>query len=113
MFAAENMLGVSMGNVYCKEPTGPRDIQSNFESMKQDFINHNWQCIRNNSKEIVFKNQLNDYDFVEIYGDASGFRVTVPLKTSTYSYVTRVPSVMDLCDYLKKFLDNYQTSNDV
>lgn len=107
-----SMLGVNVRNVYCNDPVGPKDIQSNFDTMKQNFIDNKWYCIRNNSTEIIFKNESTEYDYVEIYADASGFRVTVPLKTSSYSYVTRVSSVMDLCDYLKKFLDNYQSSND-
>ena len=103
------MLGVSVGNVYCNEPTSSQDIQHNFESIKQEFSSNKWDCIRTNSKEIIFKNRINAYDLVEIYGDVGGFRVIIPLKTSTYSYTTRLSTVMDLCDYLKMFLDNYES----
>lgn len=73
--------------------------------LKNKMKGNEWILKTSNCSEIVFKRESSDYDFVEIsdYGKR-GYKVTLPMKTSRFSYVTHITDPTEVSDYVGKFL---------
>ncbi len=73
--------------------------------LKNKLKGKDWVLKTNNCSEIVFQKGNSDYDFVEIsdYGKR-GYKVTLPMKTSRFSYVTHITDPTEVSEYVGKFL---------
>jgi hypothetical protein len=62
----------------------------------------------NPRERMVFKKKHTDYDVIEIQTDgARGLRLTVPLRTSVYSYTTHFQKSIDMYVFVCDFLEYY------
>ena len=68
----------------------------------------NWELISKSHRRRVYQKYDTVYDIIEITDTVSGkYRVTVPLKTSIYSYTTSLDTSDKLFLYISDFIEHY------
>lgn len=68
----------------------------------------NWELISKTQTRKVYRKYNTVYDMIEITESNTGkYRVTVPMRTSTYAYTTAVDSSDKLFFYISDFIEHY------
>lgn len=78
------------------------------DTMHKMLSEENWELISKSHRRRVYRKYDTVYDIIEITDTVSGkYRVTVPLKTSIYSYTTSLDTSDKLFFYISDFIEHY------
>ena len=92
------------------EPDGPGHPHcADRDLVDAMLLEENWEPIACHSSHKVYRKYNTTYDMIEIITLPSGkYRVSVPMKTSTYAYSTYIEDQTKLFLYISEFVEHYE-----
>ena len=97
---------MTLNNIY--EQSRAIYLDTTTDILHKMLSEENWELISKSHRRRVYQKYNTVYDIIEITETVSGkYRVTVPLKTSTYAYTTSLDTSDKLFFYISDFIEHY------